>query len=133
MAGRSDCDERTWDIPFEHMPDFTTFCKGKELSNITIGVPRNIFNADSTSPIMVSFEAALETLRAAGASVIDNADFPEAEGFKKLNQQVKGIVRSSEFRRDIVRPPGTLKENPKNTHSGGHHLVYKEQSGRKLP
>ena len=66
---------------------------------------------------MVSFEAALKTLASAGAKVVDNADFPEAEGFKKLNNQVKGIVRSSEFRRDIARYLKTLKTNPHNIQS----------------
>jgi amidase len=117
MAGRSDRDERTLDIPFEHMPGFTTFCKGKDLSNITIGVLRNTVKADSTSPIMVSFEAALEILRAADASVIYNADFPEAEGFKRLNQQVKGTARASKFHRDMVRYLDTVKENPNKIRS----------------
>jgi len=48
---------------------------------------------------------------------VDSADFPEADGFKKLNSQVKGIVRSSEFKRDIVRYLQTLETNPNNIHS----------------
>ncbi len=103
--------------PVQQIPDFTEFCKNTDLSGVTIGVPRNTFNSDPTSPIMVSFEAALKTLASAGAKVVDNADFPEAEGFKKLNNQVKGIVRSSEFRRDIARYLKTLKTNPHNIQS----------------
>jgi amidase len=49
--------------------------------------------------------------------VVDSADFPAAEEFKKLNQQVKGIVRSSEFRRDIVDYLTTLETNPNDIHS----------------
>ncbi len=117
VAGRSERDEGTWNIPFQQIPDFTEFCKDTDLSGVTIGVPRNTFNSDPTSPIMVSFEAALKTLASAGAKVVDNVDFPEAEGFKKLNDQVRGIVRSSEFRRDIARYLQALKTNPNNIQS----------------
>ncbi|PVH86782.1 amidase signature enzyme [Cadophora sp. DSE1049] len=86
MAGRSERDERTWHIPFNPIPDFTTFCKGTDLSGVTIGA---------------SFESALQTLSSAGAIVVENADFPQADEFKKLNEHVKGVVRSSEFKRDI--------------------------------
>ena len=55
MAGRSERDEGTWNIPFQQIPDFTEFCKNTDLSGVTIGVPRNTFNSDPTSPIMVSF------------------------------------------------------------------------------
>lgn len=117
MAGRSERDEGTWNIPFQQISDFTEFCKSTDLTGVTIGVPRNTFDSDPTSPIMVSFEAGLKTLASAGATVVGNADFPEAEGFKKLNNQVRGIVRSSEFRRDIARYLKTLKINPHNIQS----------------
>lgn len=118
MAGRSELDPTTWHIPFEPIPDFTTYCKGTDLKGITIGVPRNAFNGSSTPrPIMDSFESALKILSSAGANVIDSADFPAAEEFRKLNQQVKGIVRSSEFRRDIVDYITTLETNPNDIHS----------------
>lgn len=116
MAGRSENDERTWNIPFA-VPDFTTYCKDTDLSGITIGVPRSTFTADSTSPIMIYFESALETLHRAGAKVADNADFPDVKEFMKLNQQVRGIVRASEFKRDIVRYLQALEANPNHIHS----------------
>jgi len=115
MAGRSDRDERTWNIPatLDPIPDFTSFCRqGTDLTGLSIGVPRNAFTLDSDSPIMISFEAALKTLAAAGARIVDNADFSHADEFRKLNMQVKGIVRSSEFKRDIARYIDTLETNP---------------------
>jgi amidase len=117
MAGRSDRDERTWKIPFDPIPDFTTFCKGKDLSGITVGVPRNTWIGNSPAPIEASFESALKTMRSAGAKVVENADFPKVEDFKKLNMEVKGIVRSSEFKRDIARYLQTLETNPNDLHS----------------
>lgn len=100
------------------IPDFTQVCKGTDLTGITIGVPRNSFEADPTSPVMIAFEEALVLLTSAGAKVVDNANFPEADGFKQLNQEVKGIVRSSEFKRDIVYYLETLATNPNNLRSG---------------
>ena len=49
--------------------------------------------------------------------MIDCADFPAADEFKKLNQQIKGIVRSSEFRRDIVNYLTTLQTNTNDIQS----------------
>jgi amidase len=118
MAGRSELDPMTWHIPFKPIPDFAAYCKGIDLKGITIGVPRNAFNGSSSlAPIMDSFESALKTLSSAGANVVDSSDFPAAEEFKKLNQQVKGIVRSSEFRRDIVDYLTTLETNPNDIRS----------------
>ncbi|KAK0617015.1 amidase signature domain-containing protein [Immersiella caudata] len=102
ISGRQDVldtlTRTTWNIPFE-IPDFTIYCKGTDLTDITIGVPRNAFSAESSSPVMVSFGSALNTLSQAGA------------------KQVRGIVRSSEFKRDIFRYLQTLETNPNNIHT----------------
>ncbi|KAI1157832.1 amidase [Nemania serpens] len=111
MAGRSDFDKRTWNIPFQKIPDFTHFCN-TNLTGIAIGVPRNAFPSDAPAPIMASFELALETLRSAGATIVENANFSAAEEFRKLNQEVKGIVRSSEFKTDIISYLEKLDTNP---------------------
>ncbi|KAI9684532.1 MAG: hypothetical protein M1822_005620 [Bathelium mastoideum] len=117
MAGRSESDDRTWNVPFESIPDYTASCNSTNLSGFTVGVPRNTFDANPPAPIMASFEAALKTLRSAGANIVDNANFTAADEFKKLNMQVKGIVRSSEFKRDIVKYLDTLESNPNNIRS----------------
>ena len=62
MAGRSDRDDRTWAIPMNLIPDFTTFCNGTNLDGITIGVPRNSFGNQVPTAIMVSFESAINIL-----------------------------------------------------------------------
>jgi amidase len=134
MAGRSDRDERTWSIPLEPIPNFTAFCKGTGLSGNTIGVSRNIFSADPTSPMMVAFESALRTLSVAGATVVDNSSLSAAEGFKKLNQQVRGIVRSSEFKREVVQYLETLKTNPNNIFSVEDIIEFTKTSpGKEYP
>ncbi|KAI1357761.1 amidase [Xylaria arbuscula] len=116
MAGRSDLDPGTWYIPFPKIPNYTNFCN-TNLSGMRIGVPRNAFPSDAPAPILASFNSAVETIQSAGATIIDNANFTAAEEFRKLNQRVKGIVRSSEFKRDIVKYLKTLATNPNEIHS----------------
>ncbi|CRL31249.1 Amidase [Penicillium camemberti] len=114
MAGRSEYDEMTWNIPRDQALDYVKFCKGTDLSGISIGIPRNTFEVDNDYPVSAAFEIALQSLSSAGATIVDNTDFPAAEEFTKLNEQVKGIVRSSEFRRDFSRYIQTLETNPNN-------------------
>ncbi|KAK0610365.1 amidase, partial [Bombardia bombarda] len=127
MAGRSEQDKGTWSIPFEQIPDYTTFCGGTDLRGVTIGVPRNAFPSDPTSPIMISFEAALKTLATAGATVVDNADFSDAKGFMKYNQEIRGIVRSSANNRDMPAYLETLEHNPNNLRSSGDIKAWIEE------
>ncbi|KAK0750190.1 hypothetical protein B0T18DRAFT_408415 [Schizothecium vesticola] len=99
-----------------------------DLTGITAGVPWNTFSAEPTSPIMVSFESVIETLRRAGAKVVDSTDFPEADGSKKLNHQVRGIVRSSEFKRDTIRYLRALDTNPNNIQSAEDIIEFTKTS-----
>ncbi|KAF2762059.1 glutamyl-tRNA amidotransferase subunit A [Pseudovirgaria hyperparasitica] len=117
MAGRSERDERTWNIPLHPIPDFTRYCEGTSFENVSIGVPRNTWEGESPRPIEASFEAALEIMRSAGARIVDSADLPAIDEFKSLNMQVKGIVRASEFRRDIRHYLQSLVTNPNNVQS----------------
>jgi amidase len=117
MAGRSEHDEMTWNIPQDQASDYVQFCKGTDLSGISIGIPRNTLGANKDSPVSAAFEIALQSLSSAGATIVDNADFPAAEEFTKLDEQVKGIVRSSEFRGDFARYIQTLETNPNNINS----------------
>ncbi|KAI0099690.1 putative amidase [Nemania sp. FL0031] len=126
MAGRSDSDRRTWDIPFPKIPDFTSFCN-TDLTGMVIGVPRNAFPSDSPAPILDSFTSALETLKSAGAKIVENANFTAADEFRKLNDQVKGIVRSSEFKRDIVNYLKTLATNPNGIHNAEDIIKFTKE------
>lgn len=66
---------------------------------------------------MASFETALKAPSSVRAKVADYAGFSAAEESRKLNQQVKGIVRSSQFRRDIADYITTLQTNPHDIRS----------------
>lgn len=62
--------------------DYVSFWKEVDLRGISIGVPRNTFDENSASPIIASFEAALETFGSAGANIVNNANFPAVDEFK---------------------------------------------------
>lgn len=131
MAGRSEKDDRTWNIPLEPFYDFTRFCsKDANLKNITIGIPRNTFGDDVPAPILTSFESALDTLRSAKARIVDNANFKGAEEFKRLNAKVKGVVRSSEYNRDMNAYVATLESNPNNIKSVGDIIAFTKSDPR---
>lgn len=117
MAGRSVRDERTSKTPFQWPTNFVECCEKTDLSDIRIGVPRNGFASNIRPHVMDKFAQAIALLRLSGATVLDDTDFPAAAEFKELNQQVKGIVRSSEFKRDIARYLKSLHTNPNNIHS----------------
>lgn len=124
MAGRSEEDDRTWHIPFNPLPDFAALCKETVVSEIRIGIPRNAFDDGTPKYILDAFELAIGKIKSAGATVIDGADFAAAEDFKKLNDQVKGIVRSSEFKRDIKSYLETLTSNPNNIKTAEDIIEY---------
>lgn len=98
LAGCSELDPMTWNIPFDPMPDFTTFCNGTSLGGMTISIPRSAFSGDIAIPIMASFESVMEILRSAGANFIDNTDFEAAEEFRKLDRQVQSFVQTAKFK-----------------------------------
>lgn len=77
---------------------------------------------------MDSFASALRTLSSAGANVVDNANLPAADEFKRLNQQVKGIVRSSKFKRDIVNYFIILEINPNDIYTVEDIIKFTKQS-----
>ncbi|KAK4445842.1 amidase signature enzyme [Podospora aff. communis PSN243] len=79
---------------------FGSILEPAEFNNVVGLKPsRGLIANDSVIPISARKDV-IGTLSQAGAKVVD-ANFKEAEGFKKLNQQIRGIVRSSEFKRDI--------------------------------
>ncbi len=84
IAGKDSRDNYTSAIPFEVIPDYTAACDLAALEGKRIGVPRNpIHLSSSDAAILPAFDAALNVIRAAGATVIDNITLP---GYDPLNE-----------------------------------------------
>ncbi|PVH68788.1 amidase signature enzyme [Cadophora sp. DSE1049] len=114
LAGRSEMDSMTWDIPFDPIPDFTEDCRSTDLTGLSIEIPRNSFVGEIAPPILHSFELGMDILRSAGAKVIDNTNFEAAEEFRKLDRQARSFVQTSEFKTDMNAYLTTLESNPHN-------------------
>lgn len=75
IAGFDANDNYTSAIPFNGTLDYVEACDFFALSGKRIGVPRNYIGAPD-DVIVPAFNAALDVLRAAGATVIDNITLP---------------------------------------------------------
>ncbi|OQD62184.1 hypothetical protein PENPOL_c004G05322 [Penicillium polonicum] len=113
IAGRSQDDPYTWNIPFDPIPDFSQSCDDEDLSEITIGLPRNAFS-DVAAPVITAFENAVVTLRGLGANVLDETNFPSVEEFRKLDKATKNFVITAEFKSDLQSYLASLQNNPHN-------------------
>lgn len=124
MAGRSERDERTWNIPPGTVIDYTASCQSTDLNGIAVGVPRNAFVSDIQPPVMSAFESALDRLRDAGASVVDNTNFSAADEFERFDPDLKSSLRSADFKQDIAAYLKTLKLNPHNLQSADDIIEF---------
>lgn len=81
IAGRDPEDNYTCVQPFDKTPDYTKSLNYSAFQGSRIGVPRNGLFKQSTNDLalMAAFESAIETMRSAGAEIIDNANFPAFE------------------------------------------------------
>lgn len=127
LAGRSEADDFTWNIPFDPIPDFTTSCQTIDIKGIKIGVPRNTF-IEVASPILAAFEVALTTLATAGAEIIENTDFESVEEFLKQDKATQSFCLAAEFKSDLARYFAGLKSNPHNIHNMKDLITYTQNT-----
>jgi amidase len=79
MAGKSDSDYHTNQIPFETVPNYAASCDPSALRGSRIGIPRNGLRNPigvniNTTAIINAFEEAVLLLIASGPTIIDNAN-----------------------------------------------------------
>ena len=78
IAGHDQRDNLTLIQPFSSLPDYAQACDLKALNGARLGIPRNgiaPFLDSAGHRVMVDFEDAIDLMRKAGATVIDNANF----------------------------------------------------------
>jgi len=92
-TGQDPHDNYTSAIPFETIPDYAIECTSEGLRNAKIGIPRNAITVSSTNgPEITAFNASISVFKKLGATIVDNADFPDLAGYKNFTG---GSVRSS--------------------------------------
>ncbi len=79
MAGKTDTDPYTKEIPFKKILDYVAACKRDSLPGSRLGIPRNglknpIGKDFNMEAIMETFEKTLLLAKDNGATIIDNAD-----------------------------------------------------------
>lgn len=104
IAGKDPHDNYTSAIPWETVPDYVAACNYSALSGKRLGIPRNLIDLtdDATAaPIVPVFNAMLEVLKAAGATIVDNTNFT---GYDALNEgDYSTIVLEADFNTDLPK------------------------------
>lgn len=117
IAGYDANDNYTSAIPFANngsaVPDYVQACTLDALQGKRIGVPRNYIDlsgSSSLAPVIPVFNAALDVLREAGATVIDNITLP---GYEVLaTASFENVVLGADFVTDLARYFAELTVNP---------------------
>jgi len=97
------------------MPDYVAACKLSALSGVRIGIPRNVISllsSDLSRPVTDAFEQALGVLRAAGATIIENANFTAAAEFR--NSRLGTVILEADFVINLQSYLESLSNNPTN-------------------
>ena len=98
--------------------DYVKACDPSGLKGSRIGIPRNgikYFLDENTAPIMHAFEEALQIMKGAGATVVDNTNFPSFD-FPAFSRNAS-IVLDTDFVSGLTSYLSLLIQNPQNIHS----------------
>ncbi|KAI9815941.1 MAG: hypothetical protein M1827_001933 [Pycnora praestabilis] len=118
IAGKDPNDNYTSAIPFNgSLPDYVAACNFSAFQGARIGIPRNAIQGDNTTgPQLAAFEAAIQIIKNAGATVIDNTNFTAFDQYNNGNAST--FVLDADFVSDL---PGEylskLVTNPNNVNS----------------
>ncbi|KAK7698314.1 hypothetical protein SLS64_012679 [Diaporthe eres] len=122
IAGEDPYDNYTSAIPFKNgtIPDYVKACKIGALSGARIGVARNLMDASygvdtianaSSAANLAAFQAALDVLRDAGATVVEGANFTAVDQwFNDSSTETIGL--DADFIVNLVQYLDELTENP---------------------
>ena len=102
----------------EPIVDYAMSCVSTRLDGLRIGVPRASISS-SDNILLDAFESALETLKSAGAVVVDNSDFGAQEEFGGLSREEKHTAMAGGFKEDIKAYLESLVENPRSLRTLG--------------
>lgn len=114
IAGFDPNDNYTSAIPSNQgMPNYVEACQLNALQGKRIGVPRNYMNLTSrphVAPVLPVFNAALDTLREAGATIVDNITLPGYDVLAGANFET--VVFQADFSTNLATYLSKLVTNP---------------------
>ncbi|MCJ1350501.1 MAG: hypothetical protein MMC33_000482 [Icmadophila ericetorum] len=119
IAGQDPYDNYTSAIPFSTLPDYVAACNFGALAGKRFGVPRNvIYPEEGDGPVLAAFENAIQIIRNAGATVIDNINITAVAENEYLNGNTSSIVLYADFVSDLPNEYlSKLTSNPENVHN----------------
>ncbi|PVH82022.1 amidase signature enzyme [Cadophora sp. DSE1049] len=103
IAGTDPRDNYTSDIPGGITPDYVAACKYSALSGVRLGIPRNVLflSDDKYAPMIEAFEKAVNVLRHAGATIVEDTNFTAAAEF--LNSNLPQVVVNADITVDLKK------------------------------
>ena len=94
VAGKDPDDNETAAIPFDPLPDYVGACQPSSLKGKRIGVPRNLIPQQGRDgPLLQAFDRAVQTLRHAGATVLDDLAVSADAARDSLNGSTTSFTR----------------------------------------
>jgi amidase len=115
IAGKDAKDNYTSVYPFEPGFKFENYCQPHGLKGMRIGIPRNAFTRTATNgPEIDAFNASITTFKNQGATIVDNANFPDLALYATANNT---LVDGVEFIAGITSYFNNLTSNPNNIHT----------------
>ncbi|KAI1126262.1 glutamyl-tRNA amidotransferase subunit A [Nemania abortiva] len=129
IAGKTNRDPRTDDIPFDVIPDYTKACRGGSLSGIRIGIPRHCI-PELQSDEATAFENAVRTLESLEAEVFDDIQLSTAEELASCSERDKLSVVVADFAESLGNYLATLQNNPQGILSLRHLLEYTKDTAK---
>lgn len=98
-------------------PDYVSACRLDALQGKRIGVPRNAIGTPSvtSAPLYAAFEAALDVLRSAGATIVEETNYTAWDQYVQSNAE--NIVLYGDFVPNVASYLEQLTYNPNNVTS----------------
>ncbi|CAE7212213.1 hypothetical protein P3342_012342 [Pyrenophora teres f. teres] len=120
ISGPDSYDNYTSAIPWAKSgkkPNYIAACKLDALKGKRIGVPRNYIGSpdEATTAIYAAFESALNTIRSAGATIVENTNYTAYDEWRQSNTET--IVLDGDFSPNLAHYLSQLTYNPNNIHT----------------
>jgi amidase len=118
IAGKDENDNYTLAQPWDTPPDYTQALNFSSLRGARIGIPRNgLTRYTIPQPVLDAFEDAIQVMKSAGATIVDNANFPAWDEYVTDSNAPIGnsaIVLEADFVSNLASYLSHLTSNPNN-------------------
>lgn len=116
IAGPDPNDNYTSAYPFYTVPSYTRACTQDALKDKRIGIPRNLLDNEEAAflvsvPALEAFEAAVEVMRSAGATIVEDTNFTSRTEY--VQSEAPLTVLAADFLADLPNLYlSELEQNP---------------------